>query len=294
MIPRLPPFWRNAILIAAGHAAVVVGIVRFTGGFKKPEMTKDVVWLQTEALTAVALEAAPPARPTPAETAVPELTAVPRPEEDAIELPTPTPPPTATPEASTTPPPLPTVTPKPTRTPTPRPTQTPRASPKKKATPRKTTPASTPTRASTPAKKPSPTSSPTASATSAAPPDAKGTENGSPAESPAGQAVGRGGSAGSKSALALYRGILHNRFYGAWSQPTTSVPAGSTFAATVRLRIEKDGRVSSFRVVRSSGNVIVDESIAAIANRVTQVDPPPEALVAIPYEVSIRFELNPD
>ena len=61
----------------------------------------------------------------------------------------------------------------------------------------------------------------------------------------------------------------------------------------VRIRIEKDGRVSKFAVVKPSGNVVVNESVAAIAQRVTQVDPLPEGLTTKSYyEVNIDFELN--
>ncbi len=63
----------------------------------------------------------------------------------------------------------------------------------------------------------------------------------------------------------------------------------------VRLRIEKDGRVSDFALVRPSGNVVVDESVAAVAKRVTQVDPLPAGLGnGGHYEVNIKFELNAD
>ncbi len=64
-------------------------------------------------------------------------------------------------------------------------------------------------------------------------------------------------------------------------------------SALVQLRIEKDGRVSNFTIVRSSGNVVVDESVAAVAARVARVDPPPAGLVAGGhYDVRIKFELN--
>ena len=60
-----------------------------------------------------------------------------------------------------------------------------------------------------------------------------------------------------------------------------------------KIRIEKDGRVSKFGIVKPSGNVAVDESVAAIAQRVTQVDPLPEGLTPKTYyEVKIDFELN--
>lgn len=87
--------------------------------------------------------------------------------------------------------------------------------------------------------------------------------------------------------------MLHDRFFGAWVQPKTAAATGSRMAALVELRIESDGRVSSFRLVRSSGNVVVDESIEAVAKRVTRVDPPPAALLSGGrYEVKIRFELD--
>ena len=65
-------------------------------------------------------------------------------------------------------------------------------------------------------------------------------------------------------------------------------------SALVRIRIEKDGRVSNFTIVRPSGNVVVDESVAAVAKRVTQVDPLPKGLGGAYYEVNINFELNPE
>ena len=88
--------------------------------------------------------------------------------------------------------------------------------------------------------------------------------------------------------------MLYDRFYSSWVQPTTSVPAGAKMAALVRIRIEKDGRISKFNIVRPSGNVAVDESVSAVANRVTRVDPLPLGLVSGDYyEVKINFELNP-
>lgn len=86
--------------------------------------------------------------------------------------------------------------------------------------------------------------------------------------------------------------MLHDRFFGQWVQPTSLVPAGSRMSTLVKLRIERDGRVSGFTIIRSSGNVVVDESVAAIAKRITQVDPLPAGLGASFYEVNINFELK--
>ena len=87
--------------------------------------------------------------------------------------------------------------------------------------------------------------------------------------------------------------MLHDRFHKAWEQPKSVVATGAKMSTIVKIRIEKDGRVSKFAVVKPSGNVVVDESVAAIAKRVTQVDPLPEGLAkGSYYEVKIDFELN--
>ncbi len=89
--------------------------------------------------------------------------------------------------------------------------------------------------------------------------------------------------------------MLHDRFFSEWIQPTTSVAVGAKMSALVRIRIEKDGRISKFTITKPSGNVVVDESVAAVAKRVTQVDPLPNGLGrGAFYEVNINFELNPE
>ena len=97
----------------------------------------------------------------------------------------------------------------------------------------------------------------------------------------------------SASEFGWYGHMLHDRFYSAWIQPTTSVPSGSKISTLVKLRIEKDGRVSKFEVIKPSENVVVNESVAAIAKRVTEVDAPPTGLSnGDHYDVKINFELN--
>ena len=89
--------------------------------------------------------------------------------------------------------------------------------------------------------------------------------------------------------------MLHDRFYKEWAQPTTVVASGAKFSALAKIRIEKDGRISNFKIVRSSGNVVVDESIEAVAKRVTRVDSLPTGLAnGDHYDVNINFELNPE
>ena len=108
--------------------------------------------------------------------------------------------------------------------------------------------------------------------------------------------AGKNGSAGggsSASEFAWYGNMLHDRFYSAWIQPTNHVPTGAKISTLVKVRIEKDGRVSKFEIIKPSENAVVNESVAAVAKQVTEVDSPPAGLIkGDHYDVKINFELN--
>ena len=106
---------------------------------------------------------------------------------------------------------------------------------------------------------------------------------------------GTGSGTGKASEFKWYGDMLHDRFYKEWEQPKSVVATGAKMSVVVKIRIEKDGRVSSFTILKPSGNVVVDESVAAVAKRVTQVDPLPQGLGARDYyEVNINFAFNAD
>jgi outer membrane biosynthesis protein TonB len=118
-------------------------------------------------------------------------------------------------------------------------------------------------------------------------------DNGAGKTGSAGEGGGHAGGGASASEFGWYGNMLHDRFYSAWIQPTTSVPSGSKISTLVKVRIEKDGRVSKFDIIKPSENVVVNESVAAIAKRVTEVDAPPVGLGnGNHYDVKINFELN--
>jgi TonB family protein len=108
--------------------------------------------------------------------------------------------------------------------------------------------------------------------------------------------TGKAGSASggsSASEFGWYGDMLHDRFYSAWIQPTTNVPSGSKISTLVNVRIEKDGHVSKFEIAKPSANATVNESVAAVAKQISQVDPPPTGLIkGDHYDVKINFELN--
>ncbi len=277
-------FWRNVAIIAVAHIAVAIALVRWNHEKARPNL-QSVVWLNSEvvARTEPAIEEAAPSeadtpRTKPEE---PEDPPLPSSAKSDIQLPIATPSPT----------PVSTPLPKPSLTPAPKPSVKPTAKPSPKPTPKKSAEA-----------KATPKPSPKKSATPAEPKKAadevkKESVKVAPAnaESNQGHPSGSTGSTGARSSeFSWYGKMLHDRFFSEWIQPTTSVAVGAKMSALVRIRIEKDGRVSKFTIVKPSGNVVVDESVAALATRVTQVDPLPTGLGGVFYEVNINFELNPE
>ncbi len=84
--------------------------------------------------------------------------------------------------------------------------------------------------------------------------------------------------------------MIQTRFKGEWDRP--DIKGGE--AATVRIRVEKDGRVSKFSLLHPSGNPAIDDSAMAAAGRVKQIEAPPPSLTKAKgyYEVGVRFELT--
>jgi outer membrane biosynthesis protein TonB len=282
-------FWRNVALIALAHIALIMGLIRWSVAARASTNAESIVWLgSAEDLAAKENEEALSAQRESHSVEPKPLKDEPEEEKPAvttakseIELPSPTPKPT----------PKPTSTPKTSSTPTPKPRVRPKASPK---------PTSKILLAKAPPKslqktKPSPAKSSEKSQKNEKSLTAK---TGTASQSGSGKSgsTGKGSSAGggsSASEFGWYGHMLHDRFYSAWIQPTTSVPSGSKISTLVEIRIEKDGRVSKFEIIKPSENVVVNESVTAIAKRVTEVDAPPTGLIkGDHYDVKINFELN--
>src|SRR5215208_1837774 len=280
-------FWANVVLIALAHVALIAGLIRWSVTARASSNPESIVWLGGAAdLSADESEkqesAAPKQPPNDTESSGSEQ------DEAAEEKPIVT---AAKSEIE-----LPSATPKPTATATPaKPSATPasRAKTTPKPIPRKTLVAKASPRPVA-KRKPSP-----------AKPNAKSekkdkitlAKKDSPSQSVSEQSgsTGKAASAGGSSAseFGWYGNMLHDRFYSAWIQPTKNVPSGAKISTLVNVRIEKDGRVSKFEIAKPSENATVNESVAAVAKQISQVDPPPTGLIkGDHYDVKINFELN--
>jgi TonB family protein len=269
-MPRDARFWRNVAIIAGAHLAIVLALAR--GGREADRANlESVVWMNSEASAAAEPKSTP--APTPREIEKPEEQPATSAAKSEIQLPSPTPTPTIAPK------PGPTPTPKSSPKPTAR--ETPKPAPKKSAEPKATPKPSPKKEKDDSEKKP------------AAPKKESNASSNQTSDKTDSSAKGSGNETKQPSELAWYGTMLHDRFHKAWEQPKSIVATGAKMSTIVKIRIEKDGRVSKFTIVKPSGNVVVDESVAAIAQRVTQVDPLPDGLTkGAYYEVKIDFELN--
>jgi TonB family protein len=288
-MPRNARFWRNVVLIALAHVALIAGLIRWSVAARASSNPESIVWLggagDLSADESERQESPSPEQPATGtessrseqDEAVEEKPVVTTAKSE-IELPSATPKPTATvtpAKPSANPALRPKVTPKPIAKPTPRKTLVAKASPKPLAKP-----------------KPSPAK---ANAKSEKKDKITLAKKDSASQSGSGQSgsTGKAGGGSSASEFGWYGNMLHDRFYSAWIQPTTNVPSGAKISTLVNVRIEKNGRVSKFEIAKPSDNATVNESVAAVAKQVSQVDPPPTGLIkGDHYDVKINFELN--
>jgi TonB family protein len=312
-MPKNLRFWSNVALISAAHVSIIVGLIYWSR--KGAEGSgESIMWLNGGAGDGVVLEKKNPLttrssatrkeaktesiRLPEVEDARPFLASAP----SEIQLPTLKPSPTAaitpkpTPNVKGTPKPRPTA--KPTPKPTPKPKEAivakaksgPKPKPKhedKEEVDEKSATADAEKEKIVLAKNETPAPKPAAAEKSLA------TQTGSGKGTIAGAGGGRAGGSVNESQFGWYGSMLHDRFYSEWVQPTSVATSGGKNSVLVKLRIEKNGRVSSFEIVRSSGSAELDESVKAITGRVPKVEPLPDGLgKGDHYDVKINFELN--
>jgi len=276
-------FWRNVTLIALVHHGALLALLRWAGS-SKVAAAQEITWLNTGGEPTVTADLAkaeetPTPEPERKSSSPEENQPASTPAKSEIQIPAATPHPTPSPSAVPKPPPKPSPKPSPRKKASPKPS----ATPEKKKSHAETTPAN---KKGT-AKKTADKKDKTASARSEKESNEKTATTGN------GSLSGKPGATANPVNASWYGNMLHDRFYREWEQPTTVVASGAKLSALAKIRIEKDGRISDFKIVRSSGNVVVDESVEAVGKKVTRVDALPAGVATGGhYDVNINFALN--
>jgi TonB family protein len=274
-------FWRNVTLIALIHVVALIALLRWAGASKLAS-AQEITWLSDvgeagATADTLTIEGTPTPEPERKPSAPEEDQPGPAPAKSEIEIPAAAPHPTPSPSAVPKPPPKPSPKPSPKK----------KASSKPSATPekKKSHPAATATKEKGNAKK--------LAAKKGEPNKSESKLSAKTAKSGSGAASGQRGASAGPANASWYGNMLHDRFYREWAQPTTVVASGAKLSALAKVRIEKDGRISDFKIVRSSGNVVVDESVEAVGRKVTRVDALPAGIGnGGHYDVNINFALN--
>ena len=298
-------FWCNVALIALAHVGIIIGLIQWSRA-EKDTGAQSVIWMSGGGGDGLVPEKSnPPLR----QESKSEMMKDRDPDEDRpllasapseIQLPTPKPSPTATatPERGSKSSPTPQIKGTPKSTPRPKPKPTPKPSPKKIILAKASKPSAKPTPEKVekpqteeePEKKELAKEDPVEKET---PKPSVATQTGSGKSPTSGTVSGRAGGSANSGQFSWYGSMLHDRFYSEWVQPTDIATTGQKNSVLVKLRIEKDGRISNFEVVRPSGSSELDESVKALANRVSRVEPLPDGLgKGDHYDVKINFELN--
>jgi TonB family protein len=310
-MPKNLRFWSNVTLITAAHVAVIYGLIRWSREGKDAS-GQSVMWLNGGAGDGLVLEKKNPPTaksPAPRKESKTESIRLPEVDDDRPFL--------ASAPSEIQLPSKPLITPTPVHTPKPKPKETATATPKPKPKPTaKPTPKSSPKKITLAKASPRPSAKPTPERVEnekaeeakreieenvpvredSAEKESKktnATQTGSGKGTTAGTGGGHAGGSTREAQFGWYGSMLHDRFYSEWVQPTSAASSGEKNSVLVKLRIERDGRVSSFEIVRPSGSPELDESVKAIAGRVTKVESLPDGLgKGDHYDVKINFELN--
>jgi TonB family protein len=315
--PRIDPehrrdqreFRRNLFLIAAAHALLLLLLIVASKLFSPREKVEEIQWLDGgmmgggepgEALAQPAppdvADRDPEPEPEPKVEPLPGPKPEPPPPEpkntDELAEPKATPPPQtpkpATPKPATPKPETPKpATPKPTTpklatpkaTLKPKPKATPKpATPKPKASPAAEKPKATPSTKTEKSTNEKPASSPAKTTPKAAGNGGSGekttTGSGGPGKGQGTSGTGTGTGAGNDHSW--YFSSLRDRYYAVWAPP--GVPDASSLVATLKIRVQRDGKVLGYELVKSSGNSLMDGSVLAAAEQVKQIDALPDGL----------------
>jgi TonB family protein len=100
-----------------------------------------------------------------------------------------------------------------------------------------------------------------------------------------------GGSSATKPDIGAYHRALHSAINSRWIQPRGIYSRQQQYTK-VNLTIRRDGSIAAYRVVGSSKNQEMDQSVLGAINNVGKLPPLPNWLPGATYNVTINFTLD--
>lgn len=106
-----------------------------------------------------------------------------------------------------------------------------------------------------------------------------------------GAGSGTGGSGGTYSPFAWYYNQVRAAMYEAWQQPS-ALSGRRGMVTTVEIRVQRDGRITSRKIIKSSGNFLMDDSVMRALEAVSSLPALPAAMGGFYKDIIIDFELT--
>ena len=101
---------------------------------------------------------------------------------------------------------------------------------------------------------------------------------------------GSGAAGGEVSALSWYYALVRASMYEAWEQP--SGLSGAGLVTQVKIRVQRDGTITSRELSRKTGNSLMDDSVMKAVNAVSRLKPLPPDVPGSYKDITIDFELT--
>lgn len=99
-----------------------------------------------------------------------------------------------------------------------------------------------------------------------------------------------GGGGGEAIPYGWYYASVYNALYDAWRQPAMPELRGRVTVA--QIRVQRDGRITSKKIITPSGNPVMDASVRDALDGVQQLDPLPLGLGGASLHIAINFQLS--
>lgn len=97
--------------------------------------------------------------------------------------------------------------------------------------------------------------------------------------------------AAASSDMAWYYALVREAYYSRWQQPG-GLSAMDGLSVMAEIVVTREGRVSSHRIIRTSGNARMDSSVQQVLGVVTQLKPLPIKMPGSTKTIQILFELT--
>ena len=99
------------------------------------------------------------------------------------------------------------------------------------------------------------------------------------------------GGPGGLDAISGFHQSVKDSYFSQWQQPHGLTASGSKYRVRTEIVIERSGSIASARIVTTSGNAEMDQSVREAVGRVSKVAPVPKGIEGSRYALILNFDI---